>query len=111
MNRIMVGTVIRGKGECQAYINGVVSAEMQRQQAMMRAKNERAAMVESSRNRMLAARMDEINRRANRRPNLLQQLADVIVETWAVIWGMHLYGDEMLIGWLVKKGLLVEVEQ
>lgn len=111
MNRIAACTVIRGEGECRAYMNGVVQEEIRRQQAQMRARNERASMVESSRNRMLAARMDEINRRARRRPNPLRRMADGIANAWAVIWGMHLYSDEMLIGWLVHKGLLEAAEQ
>lgn len=71
MNRVMTMTVVRGQGECEAIVNGVVSAELKRQQAMARAKLdaereemnrriEKADKAEARHRKMLAKRVKDI---------------------------------------------------
>ena len=58
MNLIATGTVIRGKGQCQAFVNGMAQMDIQRQQEQWRAaataEIERLRMAEKRANRMAA---------------------------------------------------------
>lgn len=103
MNRIAAVTVIRGEGECQAYINGVASAEIRRQQERMRAETERARTVEASRDRLLSRRLAEIIRELDARPGLLRRIWRGAVNAWALFWAT-------LICWSEALGLIEEVE-
>lgn len=95
MNRIATATVIRGNGECQAYINGVVSAEMKRQQEKMRAERERARMVEVSRDKLLQRNLEDINRQMRKRKNPLRLGWELIVDTWSFGWALLICWPEM----------------
>ena len=103
MNRIAAVTVIRGQGECQAYINGVASAEIRRQQDRMRAETERARTVEASRDRLLTCRLTEIAEKLDARPGLLHRLHQRAVDAWALLWGTFICWSEAL-------GLIEEVD-
>lgn len=99
---IASAVIIRGEGECQAYINGVVHQEMRRQQAKMRAEREHAHVVEVSRDRLLRQSLTEIRRKLYKRPNLLRRAWDSIVNAWAMGWAM-------LICYSLGLGLIEEV--
>lgn len=97
MNRIATATVIRGNGECVAFINGVVSEEMKRQQAQMRAERERARMVEESRDdlrndRRIAFRLYMAKRHRSPFARLCDRLADLyaLVMGTLIVWGLQL---------------------
>lgn len=95
MNRIATATVIRGKGECQVYINGIVSAEMKRQQEMMKAERERTRTIESSRDKLLQRNLDDINRRMHKRKSPLRLVWELIVDTWSFGWALLICWPEM----------------
>lgn len=87
MNRIAAATVIRGSGECMAYVNGVAQAEILRQREAdkraMRARLERARMVETSRNRLL-----EEKRAALHQPEgCLERMAERMIDRYALAVG------------------------
>lgn len=78
MNRLMTMTVVRGHGECEAVVNGVVNAEIKRLQREAQAQFDaersalqtelvRAEVIEESRNRMLAAKLDELRERLSKK--------------------------------------------
>lgn len=102
MNRIAVATVIRGTGECQAYVNGVASAEIQRQQDAMRAETERARTVEASRDRLLASRLAEIGKAMENKPSLMCRFWSRAEGVWAMFfavvlcWSMALHLVEVV---------------
>lgn len=104
MNRIATATIIRGSGECQAYINGVVSAEMKRQQEKMRAERERARMVEVSRGKLLHKNLEDINRKMYQRKSLPRLVWDLVIDTWAFGWAL-------LICWPEMAGLIGRVDE
>ena len=83
--RIATATVIRGNGGCQVFIDGVVNAELQRQQMMMQAERERAHMIEGRRNRMLGERLKAS---APKRRSPLERLKDAIETAWAMVWAI-----------------------
>lgn len=103
--RIAAATVIRGEGECQAYINGIASAEIRRQSAQMRhameGEAERARMLEASRNRLLTRMSAERKREARKRPGLLRRLQERAVDAYAIVMAT-------VIVWGMKLGLLEE---
>lgn len=83
--RIAAATVIRGQGECQAFIDGVVNAELKRQQEGLKAERERAHMIEANRNRLLTDRLEAIK---PQRKNLLKRLRSAIETAWAMLWAI-----------------------
>lgn len=95
MNRVAAATVIRGSGECQVYINGIVSAEMKRQQEMMRAERERTRMVEASRDKLLCHNLENINHRMRRRRNPIRRMWERLVNAWAMGWAVLICWAEM----------------
>lgn len=104
MNRIAVATVIRGTGECQAYINGVADADIRHKQAAMRAETERARTVEASRDRLLAVRLAEIGKAMKNKPSLLHRFWSRAEGVWAMLWAVTLCWSEAL-------GLVEEVRE
>ena len=97
MRQIANMTVIRGNGECRAYMNGVVQEEIRRQQARMRGECERARTVEASRNRLLADRCHEYDRMTKRRPI---SFFDRIENTWCMVWAVLICWGEALGLWV-----------
>lgn len=90
MQRIAAATVIRGNGECMAYVNGVAQAEIFRQREAdkraMSARMERARMVENSRNRLL-----EEKRAALYRPEgCLERMTERMIDRYALAVGTAL---------------------
>ena len=90
MNRIAAATVIRGNGECMAYVNGVAQAEIVRQREAdkraMAAYMEHARTVESSRNRLLAEKLEARYRPAG----CLERMFDRVIDRYALIVGSAL---------------------
>lgn len=85
--RIAAATIIRGNGECQAYIDGVVSKELVRIQA-------RSSVIEDSRNRLLTEHLAVLNLTARKSPvrRMLARLADAyaLVMGTLIVWGLQL---------------------
>lgn len=84
MNRLMTMTVVRGHGECEAVVNGVVNAEIKRLQLEARKQLDaerdamqtelvRAEVIEVARNRMLAEKLDAVRERmaTKRQPKIV----------------------------------------
>lgn len=88
MNRIAVATVIRGSGECQAYINGVVMQEMkrlnERHAAEMKASTEKLECVRRSRDRMREAKLREMRNGQSRKPRIGERIRKALVTAYAV---------------------------
>ena len=88
MNRIAAATVIRGKGECQAYINGVVMKEMKRLNDLHAIEME---AVKQHRNRLLSDRMEALN--PVQKEKWWIRLKDRIATAWAVFFALLLEFD------------------
>lgn len=107
MNLIATGTVIRGKGECQAFVNGVAQMDIRRQQEQWRAaataEIERLRMAEKGRSR-LAAEALRLKRRAwESTPGLMEQIREGLIDAWAMAFGTVISWGEIL-GWWVYEG-------
>ena len=85
MNMIASATIIRGKGECQAYMNGIVMEEMRKQNERHAAE---MAVVTASRNRLLADRMNSM--KPVKRESWLHRVKEKIEIAWCVFFGMLL---------------------
>ena len=85
MNMIASATVIRGKGECEAYMNGVVMKEMKRL-------NERhaseMAVIKGQRNRLLSEQVKAMN--PVRRASWGKLMKEWIATAWAQFFGLML---------------------
>lgn len=85
MKRIATMTVIRGEGECQAIVNGVIDRELQRKQEELRKEKEiieaRLSIVVKQRDRLLA---EEMCRRKAYRPPLHRRILDTIETAYAL---------------------------
>lgn len=99
--RIAAATVIHGSGECQAYINGVASAEIKRQQAEIKRQqarilNERRAdalcadALVDQRNRLLTIQRRALRRSLSRRALDRVRDAYAFIVGTAIVWGMAL---------------------
>lgn len=77
MNMIASATVIRGQGECEAYMNGVVMKEMKRLNAIHAAE---MGTVKNHRNRLLAERLEKLAQKEK----WWVRLKDRLETAWAV---------------------------
>lgn len=82
----------------QAYIDHVVKEEVKRQ----RAESERAQVVEASRDRLLACKSAEVERRLNHRRGLFRWLCDRLEDAWALAWAMIICYGEALHLWVYE---------
>lgn len=103
MNLIATGTVIRGKGECQAFVNGVAQMDIRRQQEQWRAvaaaEIEQLRMAEKGRNRM-AAEVLRMKRRAwEDAPGMLEYVRERITDVWALVFGTVISWGELMGLW------------
>lgn len=110
MNRIAAVTVIRGEGECKAYIDGVADQDIRRKQEKMRAEITRTRAVEARRNRMLARDLAEIEGMVNPKLNVFQRLWRPVADAWALFWAVWFNFDEIIINWCLEKGMIEEAE-
>lgn len=89
MDRIATCSVIRGNGGVEAYVNGVVSEELRRQNAIREAEEAalraELAVTRARRNRLLAE--DLRMRRTVRKRPLRQRMRDRIADGWAWVMG------------------------
>lgn len=88
MNMIANATIIRGNGECEAYMNGVVNKEMKRLNAMHAAE---MATVRQHRNRLLSDRMKALQ--PAKKVRMRDRLKDRIATAWAKLFGLLLHLD------------------
>lgn len=89
MDRIATCSIIKGNGGVEAYVNGVVSAELHRQNAIRAAEEEalkaELATTKARRNRLLAEDL-RLRRTVRKRP-LRQRVRDRIADGWAWVMG------------------------
>lgn len=102
--RIAAATVIRGKGACVAYVNGVASADIQNKQAQMIAETERAKVVEASRGRLLARQAAELVRRLEYTPGPLGRMWRRFTDAYALTVGTVIAWGEKLGLWFYEIG-------
>ena len=104
MNMIASATVIRGKGECRVFVDGVAQMDIQRQQEQWRAvaaaEIEQLRMAEKGRNRMAAEALRLKRRAWEEVPGMIGRAREWIVGAWALAWGTVVSWGEML-GWWV----------
>jgi len=85
MNMIESATIIRGKGQCEAYMNGVVMEEMRKQ-------NDRhafeKAVMKAQINRYQEDRIKYLN--AAQRESWLHRIKEKIENAWCVFFAMLL---------------------
>ena len=106
MNLIATGTVIRGKGQCQAFVDGVARQDIQHQQEQwmqaVTAEMERLRMAGKGRNRM-AAELAEIKRKAlNEVPGMMGRIKEAVVDAWCMAFGTVISWGEMLGLWVYE---------
>lgn len=102
MNRIATMSVIRGQGECEAIINGVVQKEIQRLQEINKRQldDERQLLrmeinylrsesdtIRASRNKMLRKSIRELEHRLNDK-GLFARIIDSIQNAWGMTYGV-----------------------
>ena len=89
MDRIATCSIIRGNGGVEAYVNGVVSEELRRQNAIRAAEEEalkaELATTKARRNRLLAE--DLKLRHTKRKIPLRERVRDRIADGWAWVMG------------------------
>lgn len=78
---IATATIIRGKGECQAYINGVVHKEMQKLNAELEA-------AKGHRDDLLAANLEAYQEVEERPTGAFRRLRERLVTLWAQFWAL-----------------------
>lgn len=104
LTRIATATVIRGNGECRAYMDGVVSEEMKRQEALRRTERRATHVLTRAvidhRDVLLDCHRAELNARLCPKQNLLQRLGGALVNAWAVCWAVVVLGGEHLGMWV-----------
>ena len=104
MNLIATGTVIRGKGECQAFVNGVAQMDIHHQQerwmTKVSAEMERLRMAEKSRNRMAKENLEL--KRAAQKTSMIQRLCEYIEDSWALAFGTFVVWGEELGLWVIE---------
>lgn len=89
MDRIATCSIIKGNGGVEAYVNGVVSEELRRQNAIREAEEAalraELATTKARRNRLLAE--DLKLRRTVRKIPLRERVRDRIADGWAWVMG------------------------
>ena len=86
MNMIASATIIRGKGQCEAYMNGVVMEEMRRQND--RHAFEKAAMKAQIDGYKKAERVKYLN--SAKPESLAHRIKEAIEKAWCVFFAMLL---------------------
>jgi len=85
MQRIAAMTVIRGRGGCEAYFDGVVREEV-------RAQRRRMETQEARHNRQLAVRLNLIRREEHVKKSVLERIATAweLIAATVICWGEDL---------------------
>lgn len=87
---IATATIIRGKGECQAYINGVVHKEMQKLNAELEA-------AKGHRDDLLTHNLKAYQEVDERPVGAFRRLRERLETLWALLWALGveigLWGD------------------
>ena len=101
MDRIATCSIIKGNGGVEAYVNGVVSEELRRQNAIREAEEEalkaELATTKARRNRLLAE--DLRMRRTVRKRPLRQRVRDRISDGWAWVMGCIVTYPKLIRTW------------
>lgn len=85
MNMIASATVIRGKGQCEAYMNGIVMSEMKRQNERHAAE---MAVVTAHRNRLLTDRIEAM--KPVQRESWFHKVKECVETAWCVFFALLL---------------------
>lgn len=101
MDRIATCSIIKGNGGVEAYVNGVVSEELRRQNALREAEEAalraELAVTRARRNRLLA---DDLKlRRTMRKRPLRQRVRDRIADGWAWVMGCIVTYPKLIKSW------------
>ena len=101
MDRIATCSIIKGNGGVEAYVNGVVSEELKRQNAIRAAEEEalkaELAVTRARRNRLLAE--DLRLRRTKRKIPLRERVRDRIADGWAWVMGCIVTYPKLIKSW------------
>lgn len=92
MQRIAAATVIRGNGGCQVFVDGVVNAELQRQEKIREAERERARSIEENRNDRLAKRLPKFLNEIMPKRGPLKHLKNAVSIAWGMVWAITFGG-------------------
>lgn len=103
MKRVMTATVIRGNGGCQAYVNGVASEELKRQEAHRRfdrmASVALTRAVIDHRDRLREYHRAELNARLCPPVTMARRIKEAVANAWALCWAVVVVGGEALGLW------------
>lgn len=101
MDRIATCSIIKGNGGVEVYVNGVVSEELRRQNAIREAKEAalkaELATTKARRNRLLAEDL-RLRRTVRKRP-LRQRVRDRIADGWAWMMGCIVTYPKLIKSW------------
>lgn len=94
MNRIAAMTVIRGDGECQTLMNGVIQKDIERLNVEHNKELEdlkfRLETVTKNRDRLQANVINDINEMVEEHVKVIDKIRDGIEYAWCMMWGMIL---------------------
>lgn len=103
MKMIASATVFRGKGECVAYMNGIVNEELRRQQEQIQAERKAIAAQISAimgvNARRKARNRAEVTRRLSYIPTPAERFREAVATAWAWICAVIILGCESLKMW------------
>ena len=94
MKMLATTTVIRGKGACEAYMNGIMNAEIEKMNELHRQEMEAVINeLQSKTNRendLLAEKLPKIRAYTSKRSGVFSDVLDKFEVAWAFVWYMGL---------------------
>lgn len=92
MKMIAAATVIRGQGECEAFMNNIVNAEMHRLNEQHRreteAIREEMSAAKEHRDELLNQRLSQVRAKTARRNGRMHRIREAISMAWAMFWAI-----------------------
>lgn len=92
MNRIATVTVIRGSGDCEAYVDGIVQEEIEKMKSRhnteIQAKNAELEATKIHRNKLLSSKLGVIRAESARPISRFTRIRNKIDILWCKFWGI-----------------------
>lgn len=92
MKMIAAATVIRGTGECEAFMNSIVNEEMRRLNEQHRretdAMREEMGAAKGHRDELLTQRLSQVRAKTARRNGRMHRIREALSMAWAMFWAI-----------------------